>query len=101
DRLNVSYANRKLTSFADSLSGKKEEGKRNLYKERDRLLRIYNNIKSEITTYENNLCFLTASSKKGNNLLSEANRKLDKLKADLELTQQKINLVDEELSKDD
>lgn len=101
DRLNVSSANRKLTSFADSLSGKKEEGKRNLYKERDRLLRIYNNIKSEITTYENNLCFLTTSSKKGNNLLSEANRKLDKLKADLELTQQKINLVDEELSKND
>lgn len=101
DRLNVSSANRKLTSFADSLSGKTEEGKRNLYKERDRLLRIYNNIKSEITTYENNLCFLTTSSKKGNNLLSEANRKLDKLKADLELTQQKINLVDEELSKND
>lgn len=101
DRLNVSSANRKLTSFADSLSGKKEEGKRNLYKERDRLLRIYNNIKSEITTYENNLCFLTTSSKKGNNLLSEANRKLDKLKADLELTQQKINLVDKELSKND
>lgn len=101
DRLNVSSANRKLTSFADSLSGKKEEGLRNLYKEKDRLLRIHNNIKNEIITYENNLCFLTSSSKKGNNLLNEVNRKLEKLKADLELTQQKINLVDEELSKDD
>lgn len=101
DRLNVSSANRKLTSFADSLSGKKEEGVRNLYKEKDRLLRIHNNIKNEIITYENNLCFLTSSSKKGNNLLNEVNRKLEKLKADLELTQQKINLVDEELSKDD
>lgn len=101
DRLNVSSANRKLTSFADSLSGKKEEGVRNLYKEKDRLLRIHNNIKNEIITYENNLCFLTSSSKKGNNLLNEVNRKLERLKADLELTQQKINLVDEELSKDD
>lgn len=101
DRLNVSSANRKLTSFADSLSGKKEEGVRNLYKEKDRLLRIHNNIKNEIITYENNLCFLTSSSKKGNNLLNEVNRKLEKLKADLELTQQKINLVDEELSKDE
>lgn len=52
-------------------------------------------MKNELQTYENNLGFLTSSSKKGNSLLTEINRKVDKLKADLELVLQKIKVIDE------
>ena len=51
-------------------------------------------MKSELQTYDNNLGFLTSTSKKGSNLMMELNRKADKLKADLELISQKIKMVD-------
>ena len=54
-------------------------------------------MKNEIKTYENNIGFLTSSSKKGNNLVSEMNRKIEKLKADLELITQKIAVIDESI----
>ena len=55
-------------------------------------------MKSELQTYENNLGFLNASSKKGNSLLSELNRKVDKLKADIELAKEKIKVLDESIA---
>ena len=64
---------------------------------REKLVRIYENMKNELQTYENNLGFLTSSSKKGSSLLTELNRKVDKLKADLELVLQKIKVIDESL----
>lgn len=41
--------------------------------------------------------FLTASSKKGNSLLTELNRKVEKLKADIELVKQKIKVIDDSI----
>ena len=55
-------------------------------------------MKSELQTYENNLGFLNASSKKGSNLLLELNRKVDKLKADIELAKEKIKVLDESIA---
>ena len=55
-------------------------------------------MKSELQTYENNLGFLNASSKKGNSLLNELNRKVDKLKADIELAKEKIKVLDESIA---
>ena len=52
------------------------------------------NMKNELQTYENNLGFLTTSSKKGSNLLTELNRKVEKLKSDIELVKQKIKVID-------
>ena len=52
-------------------------------------------MKNEIKTYENNIGFLTSSSKKGNSLVTELNRKIEKLKNDLELISQKIAIIDE------
>ena len=54
-------------------------------------------MKSELQTYENNLGFLTASSKKGNSLLNEINRKVDKLKGDIKLIEEKIKVIDTNL----
>ena len=62
--------------------------------ERGRLLRRYEIIKAEVQTYENNLGFLNVSSKKGNNLIDEMNRKVQKLKDEMELVRQKIKAID-------
>ena len=64
---------------------------------RERLLRQYDILNNEIKTYENNLGFLSLSSKSksGNALVEELNRKVDKLRADLEEIRQKIAALDE------
>lgn len=64
---------------------------------RDRLVRQLDILKNEIKTYENNLGFLNLSSKSksGSNLIEELNRKVDKLKADLEEVKAKIAAIDE------
>jgi hypothetical protein len=92
NKLNLSASKKKLSNFKSSLN--KEA---NLYREREKLIRTYENLKNEIKTYENNIGFLTSSSKKGNNLVNEMNRKIEKLKADLELITQKIAVIDESM----
>ena len=71
-----------------------DKGANALDNERTRLMRRYESLKQEIKTYENNLGFLNASSKKGNSLIDEMNRKVQKLKDDCELVRQKIKVID-------
>ena len=97
DRFHISASNRKLSNFKTSVSSM-QDGSSQLYREREKLVRIYESMKSELQTYENNLGFLNASSKKGNSLLNELNRKVDKLKADIELTKEKIKVLDESIA---
>lgn len=92
DKLNLSASQKKLSSFKSTIS---KEG--NLYREREKLVRAYENMKNEIQTYENNLGFLTSSSKKGSSLVTEMNRKVEKLKADLELILKKIEVIDQSM----
>ena len=92
NKLNLSASKKKLSNFKSNLN--KEA---NLYREREKLVRAYENMKNEIKTYENNIGFLTSSSKKGNSLVNEMTRKIDKLKADLELITQKIAVIDESM----
>ena len=92
DKQNLSASKKKLSNFKSNIS--KET---NLYRERAKLVRAYENMKNEIKTYENNIGFLTSSSKKGNSLVTEMNRKIEKLKADLELITQKIAVIDESI----
>ena len=92
--LNISVAKRRLNKFKDSLKQVAERGEGALDNERQRLMRQYDNLKQDIHTYENNLCFLTASSKKGNSLIEEMNRKIQKLKDDLQLVKEKIKAID-------
>ena len=99
DRFHISASNRKLSNFKASVSSMQDSGSQ-LYREREKLVRIYENMKSELQTYENNLGFLNASSKKGNSLLNELNRKVDKLKADIELIKEKIKVLDESIRTD-
>jgi len=94
--LNISVARRRLSKFKDSLKQVAERGEGALDNERARLMRQYESMKQEIQTYENNLGFLSVSSKKGNSLIDEMNRKVQKLKDDLELVKEKIKAIDAE-----
>ena len=94
--LNISVAKRKLNTFKQNLKQVAERGENALDNERTRLFRQYENLKSEIQTYENNLGFLNASSKKGNCLIDEMNRKVQKLKDDMNLVREKIKAIDAE-----
>ena len=94
--LNVSVAKKRLNKFKDNLKQVAERGEGALDNERQRLMRQYDNLKQDIQTYENNLGFLTASSKKGNSLIEEMNRKIQKLKDDMQLIKEKIKAIDAE-----
>ena len=94
--LNVNVAKRRLNKFKDNLKQVAERGEQALDNERTRLMRQYDAIKQEVQTYENNLGFLSASSKKGNSLIDEMNRKVQKLKDDMQLVKEKIKAIDAE-----
>ncbi len=94
--LNVSVAKRRLNNFKQSLKQVAERGENALDNERARLFRQYEAIKQEVQTYENNLGFLNASSKKGNSLIDEMNRKVQKLKDDMNLIREKLKAIDAE-----
>ena len=97
ERFNISASNKKLSNFKSSINAIQEGNPQALYREREKLVRIAENLKNELLTYENNLGFLNASSKKGNSLLTELNRKVEKLKSDIELMKEKIKVIDENL----
>ena len=92
--LNISVAQRRLSKFKDNLRQVAERGENALDNERARLMRQYEQLKQEVQTYENNLGFLNASSKKGNSLIDEMNRKVQKLKDEVQLVRDKIKAID-------
>lgn len=99
DAINKSNAKRRINNFRSNLKSSAEKGGNTLNRERDRLVRAYENMKNEIKTYENNLGFLSFSSKKGNSLVNEINKKVEKLKEELDILKEKIKAIDEEKNK--
>ena len=94
--LNITTARRRLDKFRSNLKNVAEKGADALDNERSRLMRRYEQLKQEVQTYENNIGFLNASSKKGNSLVDEMNRKVQKLKDDMNLVREKIKAIDAE-----
>ena len=88
---NQNAAKRRIDRFKESIKG----GNGNDV--RSRLTRQLDILNNEIKTYENNLGFLTLSSKskQGNALIEELNRKMEKLKADKEEVKAKLKALDE------
>ena len=99
--LNISTARRRLDNFRNNLKNVAKRGEDALDNERGRLMRRYEQLKGEIQTYENNLGFLNASSKKGNSLIDEMNRKVQKLKDDANLVREKIKAIDKQNEEND
>ncbi|MCH5312441.1 MAG: DUF349 domain-containing protein, partial [Prevotella sp.] len=95
-QLKSTNARRHLNNFRNRIKDAAAQGAQTLENERARLVRQLENLTSEIKTYENNICFLTASSKKGNSLVDEMNRKLEQLKNDLQIVKEKIKTIDQE-----
>lgn len=94
--LHISAAKRRVDNFRNNIKQMASRGMDVIDNERGRLMHRYEQLKSEINTYENNLGFLNISSKKGNSLIDEMNRKVQRLKDDLEETRQKIKAIDAE-----
>lgn len=91
-------ARRRLKNFKNNLASKMEEGASSIAVERAKMMRAYENMKTEIMTYENNLGFLTSSTAKGNSLVDTMRKKVEKLRAELALLSEKIRAVDEQMN---
>ena len=91
-KLNITASEKKLSSFKSNLSSGN-----NLYRDREKLVRTYEGLKNDIQTYESNLGFLTSASKKGNSLVQDIQRKIERLKGDMKLVTKKIAAIDEKL----
>ncbi len=94
--LHVTAARRRMDNFRNNLKKVADRGADALDNERGRLMRRFEQLKQEVNTYENNLGFLNISSKKGNSLIDEMNRHIQKLKDDMEEVKQKIKAIDAE-----
>ena len=102
DRLKLDESERRLQTFKSSLgniSYGDEKSKNKLLNERDKLMRTYERLKSDIQTYENNIGFLSVSSKGGGGLMKEMTRKISSLKEELNLIVKKIEVIDENFEK--
>jgi len=97
ETLNVDASNRRIESFRTNLKDMTTKGENKLYREREKLVRAYEHLKSEIATYENNIGFFSTNSKKGGGLVKEMERKIETLKDESKLIEQKINMIDENI----
>lgn len=97
DRLKVNERDRRVQQFRTNLTELAGAGKGKLYSERDKLMRIYDRMKSELQTYENNIGFFNISSKGGDGLMKEMDRKIARLKEEMEVLVKKIEAIDENL----
>ena len=98
DALNLDSNNRRLDTFRSNLEDMASKGENKLYREREKMMRAYEHLKSEITTYENNIGFFTSSSKKGGGLIKEMEKKIQSLKEECSLLEEKIKLLEEKFS---
>ncbi len=97
ETLNVDANNKRMDNFRSNLKEIGSKGENKLYREREKLMRAFEHLKSEILTYENNIGFFSSSSKKGGGLIKEMERKIESLKDESKLIEQKINLIDEDI----
>ena len=96
DTLHIKQTRRRLNNFKNNLRNVAKRGEDAVDNERARLMRRYEQLKQEVTTYENNLGFLNIASKKGNSLVEEMNRKVQKLKDEVQLVFDKIKAIDQQ-----
>jgi chromosome segregation ATPase len=85
-----------MANFENQLNELKGDGNK-LYRERERLMRALEQKRNELKTYENNMGFFSFSSKSGNSMLKDLERKTQKIKDDMAMIEQKINLLDSKM----
>ena len=97
DRLKVNERDRRMQQYRSNITELAGSGKNKLFNERDKLMRIYERMKNELQTYENNIGFFNISSKGGDGLVKEMDRKIARLKEEMEVVVKKIEAIDENL----
>lgn len=97
EKLNVDANQRRLDNFKTNLKDMSGKGENKLIREREKLMRAYEHLKAEIATYENNIGFLTVNSKKGSGLVRDMERKIEALKEEANLIEQKIGLIEDSI----
>ena len=95
ERFDMKATRAAVANFKDTLAGSDSD---KLYRERERLVRAYEQRTAELKTFSNNLGFFNAQSSSGNTMLREMQRRIASLKDDIALLEQKIRLIDEKLA---
>ncbi len=97
DSYRQGVSDRRISAFKDNIdriASKDGNAVNGLYRERDKVVKMYESMKSELATYENNMSFLNVSSK-NSSFMQEINKKIEKLKSDIKLAEEKLAAIDE------
>lgn len=94
DTLHETAGKRRMDNFRKNVADK---GGNELTRERSRLQGAYDAKKQEIQTYETNITFFRSSSKKGNSLVADIEKKVARLKEELQEIALKIKTVNEKI----
>lgn len=95
DKLDMKESRANMANFENALNNMSDTDK--MYRERERLVRTYEQSVNELKTFENNLGFFNAQSKSGSSMLKEMERRIAKIKEDIAVLEKKIKLIDEKL----
>ena len=96
DKYDINESRARMNSFTNNVEEIASD-KNKLFRERERLVRVYEQKKNEIKTYENNLGFLNVTSKSGNSVLKEMEKRIGRLKEELITLEKKIEIIDEKI----
>lgn len=95
DKLNLDQATRRMDAFKSNLQEMNEKGQQKLFfVERKKLLRQYETIDREISTYENNIGFFSSSSK-NSSMIKDLETKIQKLKKERDLLKKQIKMMED------
>lgn len=97
DKFDLRHQRARMNSFKESVNRMAEGDDNRLYRERERLVRAYEQRKSDLVTYQNNMSFLKSGSKSGESLVREMQRKMEQIQEEIESLRAKIELVDSKL----
>lgn len=95
-RFDMRGSQARMNNFEDSVNEMSGDENK-LYRERERLMRSYEQKRNELNTYENNLGFFNSKSKSGDTMLRDLERKIQRIKEDLATLEQKIKVIDSHL----
>ena len=96
EKFDLSGASAEIDRFENSISEMAGDNDK-LYRERERMVRAYEQRTAELATCENNLGFFTSSSKSGDTMLRDLQRRVAKLKDSIATLEKKIRLIDEHI----
>lgn len=94
DTLHATAGKRRMDNFKRNVA---EKGGNELTRERNRLQNVLDAKKQDIQNYETNLTFFRSSSKKGNSIVADIEKKIERLKDDLKDITEKLKTVNEQI----